>query len=700
MVEAMRIISLHGEDPEIKREEIRAYFHNTYDLYESLFEVLANDEAFYTRADPLRHPLIFYYGHTAVFFINKLIVAGILNERIDPKLESIFAVGVDEMSWDDLNEKHYDWPGVEETKRYRDRVREVVDGVISSLPLTLPIEWESPWWAVLMGCEHERIHIETSSVLIRQLPIDLVRPHPRWPICQESADAPENGLVDLPGGRVVLGKAYEDDYYGWDNEYGRKEREVGDFKAGRYLVSNGEYLKFVEEGGYERERYWSEEGWGWRSYEEAQHPRFWIKTQSGYRLRMMAEIVPLPLNHPVEVNYHEAKAFCNWLGEKRGKKLRLPSEEEWKRMVDFSGVPDHPQWGEKPPGNIDLACFASTMPVDRFRHGEFYDLIGNVWQWSETPIHPYEGFRVHSWYDDFTVPTFDGKHNLIKGGSWISTGNEAMLCARYAFRRHFYQHAGFRYVESEAEVERVENVYETDALISQYAEFGWGERYFDVPNYPAACAKLAIEAMENRPKRRALDVGCAIGRSSFELAWAFDEVTGLDFTARFIRMATRMKEEGHIGYTRIIEGEISEPAEHYLHEFGLEETAGKVAFWQADACNLKPIYKGYDLIFAGNLIDRLYSPRRFLEDLAWRLNERGVLILTSPYTWQEAFTPKEEWIGGFKKDGENVTTLEGLREILGRSFRLLETKEVPFVIRETARKYQHTIAQMSIWEKR
>jgi putative 4-mercaptohistidine N1-methyltranferase len=202
------------------------------------------------------------------------------------------------------------------------------------------------------------------------------------------------------------------------------------------------------------------------------------------------------------------------------------------------------------------------------------------------------------------------------------------------------------------------------------------------------------------PKRRALDIGCATGRSSFELARVFEEVIGLDFSARFIQEAQKLKDEGLLRYTLPTEGELESFHEVTLAEHGLEEAAERVSFWQADACNLKPIYQGFDLIFAGNLIDRLYDPRKFLEDLAWRLNDEGYLILTSPYTWQEESTPKEKWIGGYRRDGENVTTLQGLDEILGGDFVRVATEDIPFVIQETARKHQHTVAQMSVWRKR
>ncbi|NJD92372.1 MAG: SAM-dependent methyltransferase, partial [Geobacter sp.] len=132
-------------NPEAKRQEILAYFHATFDIDEKLYDTLKYDETFYRRADRLRHQLIFYFGHTATFFINKLTIARVIDQRINPKYESMFAVGVDEMSWDDLDERHYDWPTRQEVKAYRDKARAVVDNLIRTLPLTLPITWESPW---------------------------------------------------------------------------------------------------------------------------------------------------------------------------------------------------------------------------------------------------------------------------------------------------------------------------------------------------------------------------------------------------------------------------------------------------------------------------------------------------------------------------------------------------------------------------
>jgi len=104
---------------------------------------------------------------------------------------------------------------------------------------------------------------------------------------------------------------------------------------------------------------------------------------------------------------------------------------------------------------------------------------------------------------------------------------------------------------------------------------------------------------------------------------------------------------------------------------------------------------------ATNLIDRLYQPELFLKTIHERINDDGILVLTSPYTWREEYTQKKFWIGGYKDEkGNEVTTLEGLKKLLSDHFELIATEDVPFVIRETARKFQHTISQMSVWKKR
>jgi 5-histidylcysteine sulfoxide synthase/putative 4-mercaptohistidine N1-methyltranferase len=690
---------LTGTDPDTTRRIIGNYFHATFDRYDKLFETLSSDEAYFIKPITLRHPLIFYLGHTATFFVNKLTLAGLVESRINPKFESIFAIGVDEMSWDDLNEAHYEWPAVHEVRAYRNKVREVVSKVIRTTPLTLPIDWNSPWWAIMMGIEHELIHLETSSVLIRQHQLQYVKSHEDWQPCRQSGPAPANELVPVEAGMVKLGKDKTDPFYGWDNEYGHHEAVVPGFEAGRYLVSNQEFLGFVESGGYGNFKFWQEEGKAWKEFTNATHPAFWIKSAAGWKLRLMTEEVPMPWDWPVEVNYHEAKAFCNWKKAETGQPYRLPTEDEWHRLHNVSGAGNVP--ADLPAtANIHLDHFASSCPVTTFRQGDFFDVTGNVWQWTETPIYPFEGFEVHPWYDDFSTPTFDGRHNLITGGSWISCGNESLQSSRYAFRRHFFQHAGFRYVVSNGSTTVPSSQYETDKLLSEYAEFHYGDDYFGVKNFSKSLVDLAVKAMGIRPAHKALDIGCAAGRAAFELARHFDHVDGVDFSARFIGLGVKLAEQGVLRYALADEGELVFYRERKLADFGLDSVRNKVLFSQGDACNLKPIHTGYDLILAANLIDRLYNPKKFLTTVHERLNPGGILLIASPYTWMEEHTKREEWIGGFKKNGESVTTFDGLNALLGPRFKLVEGPiEVPFVIRETRRKFQHTISEVTIWER-
>ena len=684
---------------EEKREEIKKQFLQTYELDEKLFDLLDEKDFIYEQPNTLRHPLIFYYGHTATFFINKLLIANIIKNRVNEQYESIFAIGVDEMSWDDLNHKHYTWPTYEQTKAYRDEVKQIVLDLIDNLEFTLPINWNSPMWIILMGIEHENIHIETSSVLIRELDIKFLKKEEIFTYANEASNTyPKNELINVKGSTVLLEKdRLNPEYYGWDNEFSFHKAQIQDFEASKYLVSNGEFLEFVKDGGYNHPDFFTDEGKEWLDFTQAKHPTFWIKKDGEFYLREINREAPLPLNYPVDINIYEAEAFCHYKSLQLGFEVRLPSEDEYYALYEFTKA------GQKE-GNIGLKQF-NQSPVDKYafktQNDDFYDVIGNVWQWSLTPIYPFDDFITHPIYDDFTTPTFDDRHALMKGGSFISLGNETLKEARYAFRKHFFQHAGFRYVKSSNSFRTKlnDNVYETDEIIAQYCEFHYGSENFGIKNFCLNSVELLKPYLKDIKTSKALDLGCSVGRSTFELAHEFDEVIGIDFSANFINVGAKLKAYDSLIYKVKKEGEIFEEKSVSLDSLGLEEIKNKVTFMQGDACNLKDIYSGFDLIFCSNLIDRLYYPQKFLNDIPSRINDNGLLVLLSPYTWLEDYTPKENWLGGYIKDNKEVYTLDTLKENLSQ-FELLETIDVPFVIKETSRKYQHTISQMSIWKKK
>lgn len=690
-------VTLDGESIQAKREEIRKYFHNTYDLFEKIFEVLKDDTVFYKHSELTRHPMIFYFGHTATFFVNKLINMKIIDKRVDPDFESIFAVGVDEMSWDDMDSTNYRWPSVSEVREYRNKVRAFIDNMISNIPLTLPISDNSAMWVILMGIEHERIHIETSLVLHRQMPIEFVQEVQEFTICPESGSAPVNEMITIPPRHVELGKDKSHNLYGWDNEYGKYLQDVAAFQASKYLVSNGEFMEFVQSGGYENKEYWDEEGKKFLAISGAAHPTFWHVENEIYRYRTVSSIIHMPMNWPVDVNALEAEAFCRYKSQKDGVVYSLPSEGEYAAIYEQAGLEDILDLDESR-ANQNLRYF-SSCPVDRYNFNGIYDVVGNVWQWSRTPMFGFEGFEVHAAYDDFSVPTFDNKHAIILGSSWASSGNLIMKHSRYAFRKHFYQNAGFRYVITHAKEEKMQDIYESDELVSQYCEFQYGEEYFGVKNFAIECAKIASQFSSNKTK--ALDLGCATGRATYELAKEFDEVEGVDFSVRFVQVGSKLKEEGYVAFTSKEEGELVVNKKVSIEALGYEKLKGKVSFWQGDACNMKPNFNSYDVVMATNLIDRLYQPLLFLNSIDERLNDDGILVITSPYTWQESSTKKEFWLGGYRDEkGNEVKTIDSLKAILSEKFELVHLQDLEFIIKETARKYQHTVSEVSVWKKR
>jgi len=690
---------LNEGKPEEKRREILDYFHKTFDLDEQLFEVFADQTAMFRKADPLRHPLIFYYGHTATFFINKLIISKILINRINPRFEAMFAIGVDEMSWDDLDTSHYEWPTFAEVTEYRNKVRKTVEELINTLPLNLPISWDNPFWIILMGIEHERIHIETSTVLIRQIPLRYLKPIPLWNSCTEAAPAFENSLVKVDSLQITIGKSINDPLYGWDNEYGIHRAFVESFKASKYLCSNGEFLQFIEDGGYDCQNYWTEEGWNWKSYKDAHYPLFWMREGNSWKLRLIFNEMSMPWDWPAEVNYLEAKAFCNWKSIKTGLPIRLLSEDEWYVLYKNANIPDQPFW-KNAPGNINMEHFQSPCPVDKFRFNEFYDIIGNVWQWTETPISGFDGFKIHPIYDDFSTPTFDNKHNLIKGGSWISTGNEATGNARYAFRRHFYQHAGFRYVESSNEVVIPQDIFETDPEVIRHCESQYGSDLMGFKNYYQQIAELAVKYAGNE-KKNALDLGCRTGRTTWELAKTFDFVTGLDFTARNIRVAVQLQENGNFNYVFPEEGDLLSYHQLNINNMGFEKLINKVTFLQSDASNMKSIFVGYDLVLINDILDQMYNPRHFLTSVHKRINKGGRLIVATGFDWSETCTLRENWVGGHRDSGEQIWGEYDLASLLNETFtKIAGSITIPLVKRINKRKFSVNNIDVTVWEKK
>lgn len=420
------------------------YFEDSWKTEEKLLKSLISRDTFYLNPDPLRNKLIFYLGHSAVFYINKLIRVGLLENRIHPDFEILFEIGVDPETPEELAAatKDIKWPDVEEVWQYREQAKQVIINIIKNTSLKLPIDQKHPLWALLMAIEHSRIHFETSSMLLRQLPADKLQ-HPHgWNYAPTHGKTPENRMIEIPGGVVKLGKKPDDLTFAWDMEYGSLEVEVKPFLASQNLITNGEFLEFVKAGGYENSDYWDVEGWNWKQLHNVQYPKFWIPENNGnYKYRATFDELNLPLDWPVEVNYYEAIAYCSW----KGNKTRLMTEAEWNQALIFSE-----QNSLDNDYNLNVK-YVSPSPVGMLANSQksgIYDLRGNVWEWLSTKFYPLPGFAPNYLYEDNAIPFFDDKHQMMLGGSWATNGTMALPCYRNWFRPFFYQHVGFRVAKS------------------------------------------------------------------------------------------------------------------------------------------------------------------------------------------------------------------------------------------------------------
>lgn len=427
------------------RRQLLDYFDNTWMLYERLFEAV-EDISLYAQPDPLRNSLIFYLGHTAAFYVNKLRKAGLLSAGIDEQLDVLFARGVDPSTPAELDSPQR-WPTLARVRAYRRQIYEVVSNLIATMPIDRPVSPQHPQWSLWMGLEHDRIHLETSSMLLRQLPVSALQPPDGWRLAPQLEDAPSIRFVEIPGCETRLGRPVDARLYGWDNEFGALRVPVRTFSVTSNLITNRDFYRFWQAGGYAVRTFWSMQGWAWRQRNHVERPRFWVAGEDGLRYRAVFQELSMPWSWPVEVNAHEAHAYCRWVGNG----ARLPTEAEWAAL--FQDVPvQHGDALLSEGYNLNLR-YGSPSPVGWMKRGRsrlgINDVCGNVWQWLSDDFRPLPGFAPHPYYPDFSEPYFDKDHVTLRGGSWASTGTSASSHYRLWFRPHFFQHAGFRMARSE-----------------------------------------------------------------------------------------------------------------------------------------------------------------------------------------------------------------------------------------------------------
>ena len=244
------------------------------------------------------------------------------------------------------------------------------------------------------------------------------------------------------------------------------------------------------------------------------------------------------------------------------------------------------------------------------------------------------------------------------------------------------------------------NLYESDDLLNQYLLFHYASRDaffpYDFPvtealDFSKRCVWEGVDFDLLPRKTRALDLGCSVGRSAFEMSQVFDSVLGIDYSEAFIHAAQVLKESGSHPVERLISGHQSISEKVVLDSSTQRD---RVSFEVGDAENLRDDLGDFDCVLACNPICRLKNPMALLNRLSSLVRPNGQLFMTTPFTWLESFTPKEHWLGTNADD-----SFSGLREVFeGQGgFKLLKSWDMPFLIREHARKFQFSIAQASRW---
>jgi gamma-glutamyl hercynylcysteine S-oxide synthase len=400
---------------------------------------LVRDEALYDRPIPERHRIIFYVGHVEAFDWNLLAQRAFGLQSFQRTFDQLFSFGIDPVDGGMPSDTPADWPAREEVERYNGRVRDALDRAIEHA-LARPEEGHPQLIPMLeVAIEHRLMHAETLAYMLHRLPSERKisgREHAAW-----KAPRVRSRLVDIPAGRATLGLQHtQGDEFGWDNEFAAHEVDVAEFAIDSHNVTNHEFLRFIQAGGYENRALWSEESWNWKKKEGIEHPMFWGREGSQWLYRTMFEEVRLPQEWPVYVSHAEATAYARWLGRK------LPTEAQFHRAAYGTAggrTERRYPWGDEKPserhGNFDF-CQWDPSPVGTHPAGAsafgVHDLVGNGWEWTRTEFAPFPGFTAMPFYPGYSANFFDGKHYVMKGGS----PRTAACMLRRSFRNWFQPH--------------------------------------------------------------------------------------------------------------------------------------------------------------------------------------------------------------------------------------------------------------------
>ncbi|HVT02794.1 MAG TPA: SUMF1/EgtB/PvdO family nonheme iron enzyme [Thermoanaerobaculia bacterium] len=436
------------------RENLLRWFEKNRNRSRELFAMI-EPSVYYDRPIPVRNPIVFYEGHLSAFNVNTLIKLALSRKGIDDRLEELFAAGIDPET-EAAAGTNSPWPNRDEVTQYCFAADSMVRHTLESIPLS---DTSSPFFrnseVLLAILEHEPMHHETLLYMFHRLSHEkkswtrgLL---PKASRLSNGNAAVKSQSISIPAGKATIG--VDDDEFGWDNERHQHVDDVPAFSIDSLPVTNGQFLEFIDAGGYENASLWDEEGWEWVNTHKIRHPLFWEKRGIQWMWRGMKEYYPLPPHSPVYATNAEASAYA------RLQKARLVTEAEYHRAA--FGTPEGAErlypWGDEPPreshGNFDFHYW-DPAPVGSYPQGAsawgVHELVGNGWEWTSTIFDGFDGFSPMVSYPNYSVGFFDGKHYVMKGASPVTAKELVRKSFRNWFRGTYpYVYAKFRCVRAE-----------------------------------------------------------------------------------------------------------------------------------------------------------------------------------------------------------------------------------------------------------
>jgi formylglycine-generating enzyme required for sulfatase activity len=381
----------------------------------ALFDLI-DPSAYYTRPIALRNPVVFYEGHLPAFSIIAFLNRGLGREGADPRLEALFARGIDPESEETAVPRSgasTQWPTRDEVLTFGHAADALVIDAIQHATFDESRPAMRDGEGLYTALEHEAMHQETLLYMWRRLPYaDKVRPvYLRYEL---EGVIPPRAAVNVPAGIATLGARRGEIPFGWDNEFDAHTVSVAAFNVDVHSVTNADYMPFVEAG-------------------HVEPPAFWIRENGQWFWRGMFESIPLPASWPVYVSHADAIAFA------RSKGRRLMSEAEYHRAAEGvngrAGHADFAMWEPVPAGSRPAGVSAWGV----------HDLVGNGWEWTGSIFEPFPGFEAMASYPEYSADFFDGQHYVMKGASPATAKELVRPSFRNWFRTDYpYMYAKFR----------------------------------------------------------------------------------------------------------------------------------------------------------------------------------------------------------------------------------------------------------------